>query len=75
MSANDTLWVFDSYFTDKEGILKSLDWLKIISYCKAYKKNIVFYSNVRNNSLNILEFLNEIKKDADLQEYINLIFC
>lgn len=70
VSANDTLWVFDSYFTDKEGILKSLDWLNIISHCKADKKNIVFYSNAQNNSLNIFEFLNEIKKDADLQEYI-----
>lgn len=65
-SAKDELWLFDSYFTDKNGISKILDWLRIIANCSAKSKNIVFYCTDSNSSLNIREIKSEMNKDSIL---------
>lgn len=69
--AKDDLWLFDPYFTDKNGIDKSLDFLRIISKCKSKSKNIVVYSNLKtNNTLNLKDFLTHIKKDAFFRDIL-----
>lgn len=67
-SAQEELWVFDSYFTDRDDILKNLDWLRIIVNCKAKNKNIVFYQKDSSHALNIDEMKKEMAKDTVLQE-------
>jgi hypothetical protein len=67
-SAQEELWIFDSYFSDRNDILKNLDWLRIIVNCKAKNKNIVFYQKDSSNALNIDEIKKEMEKDTVLQE-------
>lgn len=67
-SAQEELWIFDSYFTDRDDILKNLDWLRIIVNCKAKNKNIVFYQKDSSHALNIEEMKEKMEKDTVLQE-------
>ncbi len=69
-SAIDELWLFDSYFTDMNGIGKNLDWLRIIANCDSSSKNVVFYCNDPSKALNITELKKEIKKDSVLSEML-----
>ena len=71
-SAKDDLWIYDPYFTDKSEIAKSLDWLKIISNCKANNKNIVFFTRDINKCLDIGGLQNEIQSDSYLQDIIRI---
>ena len=64
--AKDELWIFDSYFTDKNGINKIRDWLRIIANCTINSKNIIFYCKDSNKALNISEIKSEIQKDSVL---------
>lgn len=64
--AKDELWIFDSYLTDKKGMSKILDWLRIIANCYANSKNVIFYCGDSNNALNISEIKSEIEKDSIL---------
>ena len=44
-SEADELWLFDSYFTDRNhGNLQMLDWLRLITHADTGEKHIVFYS-------------------------------
>ncbi len=70
--AKDEIWIFDSYFSDKNGISSNLDWLRIIAYCPANKKNIVFYCSAPDKALNTTELINEIKKDSVLNEMLRI---
>lgn len=67
-SAQDELWIFDSYFTDKNGIGQILDWLRIVVNCQARFKNIVFYCNDPNKTLNTDEIKSKMEKDEVLSE-------
>lgn len=69
-SAKGELWIFDPYFTDSEGLLKALDWLRIIVNCNAGNKNIVFFSKDPNKCLEINDLRKEINKDANLQDIV-----
>ena len=71
-SAKNDLWIYDPYFTDKSEIVKSLDWLKIISNCKANKKNIVFFTRDTNKCLDIAGLQSEIESDSYLQDIIRI---
>lgn len=71
-SAKDDLWIFDPYFTDKNEIAKSLDWLKIISNCKANKKKIVFFTRDINKCLDTAGLQSEIESDSYLQDVIRI---
>lgn len=71
-SAKGDLWIYDPYFTDKSEIAKSLDWLKIISNCKANKKNIVFFTRDTNKCLDIAGLQSEIESDSYLQDIIRI---
>lgn len=71
-SAKDDLWIYDAYFTDKNDIAKSLDWLKIISNCKANNKNIVFFTRDTNKCLDTDGLKSEIESDSYLQDIIRI---
>lgn len=64
--ASDTIWIFDSYFTDTNGIKGMLDWIHILANCRAQSKNVVFYSKGPNNALDLGALKNEIKSDSAL---------
>lgn len=64
--AEDELWLFDSYLTDKNGMNKIIDWLRIIANCPAVSKNIVFYCKDSNKALNISGIKSAIQKDGIL---------
>ena len=68
-SANDSIWLFDSYFSDMDGIGYSFDWLRIIANCKAKSKNIVFFCNNEEKALSINGLINRINNDVDLGFY------
>ena len=69
-AASSDMWIFDSYFTDKQGIRGTLDWLRILAYCKANTKNVVFYCKVIENSFDIGTIGDEIKKDMLLNDIL-----
>lgn len=71
-SAKEDLWIFDPYFSDKNEIAKSLDWLKIISNCKANKKKIVFFTRDINKCLDTAGLQSEIESDSYLQDVIRI---
>ena len=69
-SAQDEMWIFDSYFTDINGISKILDWLHIVVNCRAKSKNIVFYCKASKKALYIDELKSEMEKDRNLNEVL-----
>lgn len=71
-SAKDEMWLFDSYFTDKNGISSILDWLRIIANYSSKEKHIVFCCSNPERALDINELICEIEKDSILKEMIRL---
>ena len=71
-TANDAIWIFDSYFTDINGIRGMLDWINILANCRAHSKNIIFYSKNQNNALDIEALKREIENDAALSAMIRM---
>lgn len=69
-SASDRLWVFDSYFTDRDGLGKTMDWLRIITRCHAREKNIVFFAKSPGNALSMDELTEKILEDHELVRFI-----
>ncbi|MDR3600898.1 MAG: hypothetical protein P4L49_10545 [Desulfosporosinus sp.] len=65
-TASDTIWIFDSYFTDVNGIKGMLDWIRILANCPAQSKNVTFYSKGPNNALDLVALKKEIERDAEL---------
>lgn len=65
-TASDTIWIFDSYFTDVNDIKGMLDWIRILTNCKAQSKNVVFYSKGANNALDLEKLKSEIESDTEL---------
>lgn len=65
-SASNTIWIFDSYFTDVNDIKGMLDWIRILANCRAQSKNIVFYSKGPNNALDLDALKGEIARDSEL---------
>jgi len=65
-TASDSIWVFDSYFTDVNGIKGMLDWIHILANCQAQVKNVVFYSKGPNNALDIEALKKEIEREPEL---------
>lgn len=68
--AVDEIWIFDPYFTDKNGLSKIIEWLRILVNSNNSSRHIVFYSN--DNALETTEFISEIKKDPELDEFIRI---
>lgn len=65
-AASDTIWIFDSYFTDIKDIKGMLDWIRILANCKAQSKSIVFYYKGPNNALDLEELKREVARDSEL---------
>lgn len=65
-SALDKLWIFDSYFTDRNSLAKTMDWLRIITRCRAKEKSIVFFAKNNEKALSMDEMIEEIRKDHEL---------
>ena len=67
----DELWIFDPYFSDRSKIIISLDWIRILAYCKAANKHIVFFNKELDgepkNTLTVDEF-----KETSLNDRIIL---
>ncbi len=67
--ASETIWIFDSYFTDINGsnsIVGMLDWIHILTNCRAQSKNVVFYCKGPNNALDLQALKTEIERDGAL---------
>lgn len=69
-SALDRLWVFDSYFTDRDSLGKTMDWLRIITRCHAKEKNIVFFAKSAEKALRVDEFVEKIRADHELARFM-----
>lgn len=65
-SALDSLWIFDSYFTDRESLRDTMDWLRIITRCHVKKKNIVFFTKSDERALPMDELIENIRTDHEL---------
>lgn len=55
-SASDKVWIFDPYFSERDRIMISLDWIRILAYCKAPDKHIVFWNNESRDPITAKEF-------------------
>ena len=64
--ATDSIWIFDSYFTDKSALKGMLDWLRILANCKAKSKNIVFFCKDSNHAFDAATLAHELRKDSEL---------
>lgn len=64
--ASDRLWVFDSYFTDRDGFGNMMDWLRIITKCRAKEKSIVFFSKSTERAFSIDELIKELRADREI---------
>lgn len=69
-SASDSLWVFDSYFTDRDSLGKTMDWLRIIAQCHVREKNIVFFSKSAEKALPMDELIEKIRTDHELARFM-----
>jgi len=68
--ANDVIWVFDSYFTDINDIRGMIDWIRILTNCKAPSKNLVFFCKSSDKALDLEGLKKEIRKDSVLNTII-----
>lgn len=68
--AADRLWIFDSYFTDRGSIAKTIDWLRIIANCRAKEKSIVFFVKDTANALPMEELMEKIQTDHELARFM-----
>lgn len=62
------IWVFDSYFADRNGAAISFDWIRIFAFCNANFVNIVFFNRTKaeptdSNPLTPEEFVNDVNSD------------
>lgn len=67
-SGSDEVWIFDPYFLDRNKMMTSLDWVRILAYSKASSKHIVFYNNVVKNPLTVDEFVRVSSKDCVIKD-------
>ncbi|MED0666652.1 hypothetical protein P4T04_10040 [Bacillus badius] len=67
---SDEVWIFDPYFTDKNGLKKAVDWLRILSHCRIQNKKIVFYCKNPENAYDHVTIIEELKLDPILNELI-----
>lgn len=61
------VWLFDSYFSDRNGINYAIDWIRIFAFCHAEEKNIVFFNNPmksERNPITATEFSNLTREDS-----------
>lgn len=65
-TASNAIWIFDSYFTDINGMNGMLDWIRILANCEAESKNVVFYSKGLKNALDLEALKKEIERDTEL---------
>lgn len=70
--AYDQIWVFDSYFTDKQSVNEMIDWIRILANCHARSKNIVFYCKDKRNALDLNELRSEFENDAELNNILRV---
>ncbi|GIN23386.1 hypothetical protein [Siminovitchia fordii] len=66
----DEIWIFDPYFSDRNGKTISLDWLKILAYCNANKKNIAFWNNESKDPVTVKEFERALLADRVIKDAI-----
>ncbi|MBW7476687.1 hypothetical protein K0T92_18370 [Paenibacillus oenotherae] len=64
------IWLFDSYFSDRNGLHYSLDWIRIFAFLHADEKNIVFFNNPskpERNPVTAKEFSYLTKEDPTIR--------
>lgn len=62
-SATDEIWIFDPYFSSPKEKVIPMDWIRILSYCKAPRKNIIFFKKENSTALSVKEFVNDSLED------------
>ena len=62
-SDSNEIWIFDPYFSDRNGMTTSLDWIRILAHCKAPNKYIVFWNNETRDPISVDEFVNNTLSD------------
>lgn len=67
-SDSDEVWIFDPYFSDRNGITISLDWIRILAYCKASSKHIVFWNNEARDPITVDEFAEICSEDRAIMD-------
>lgn len=67
-SGSDDVWIFDPYFSDREKMMFSLDWLRILAYCKAANKHIVFCNNEAKKFLTVAKLAKASLGDRIIQD-------
>lgn len=67
-SASDEIWIFDPYFSDRNGMMISLDWIKILSYCTAATKHVVFWNNESRYPISVNEFVSVSLEDTNIKD-------
>lgn len=65
--ASDSLWIFDSYFTDLHHVAETIDWLRIIAQCRAKEKHIVFFVKGKQNALDPAGLADKMREDHELE--------
>lgn len=75
------VWIYDPYFSDRNGLGISIDWIRILAHCKAKTKYILFFNNIKRDSVtpkefkdialndNIIKNLKGIKKNIGISFY------
>ncbi|MCB2343299.1 hypothetical protein [Clostridium estertheticum] len=71
-SQYNEIWIFDAYFTDKNKIAYTIDWMRIIAYCGAESKkiNIVFYCKNNENAYGVDEITQHIVQDSVIRDVL-----
>ncbi|MFT9487173.1 MAG: hypothetical protein ACH0QD_07360 [Tepidibacillus sp.] len=64
----DEVWIFDPYFSDRNGMMISLDWIRILAYCKATTKHIVFWNNEAKDPITVDEFVRISSEDRVIKD-------
>lgn len=55
-SKGNEIWIYDPYFSDRNGLGISIDWIRILAHCKAETKRILFFNNIKKDSVTPKEF-------------------
>lgn len=61
--AADDIWIFDSYFSDKNGLPSSIDLVRILSYSRVERKNIIFCAKESSKAYSANELRELIQED------------
>jgi hypothetical protein len=71
-SSYNTIWIFDAYFTDRERITYTIDWMRIITQYSAKSKdiNIVFFCKSSEKAYGAQEIAQYVEKDSIIKDVL-----